>query len=106
MGLVLALALSVLPLILSTSPESASRRAFECGFENICHLRAPFSAKFFIISILFLIFDVEVRLLIPVLRLARLTVWRPRLILYLGLVLIVLLLGALYELSTGLLDWE
>ena len=52
MGLVLALALSVLPLILSTSPESASRRAFECGFENICHLRAPFSAKFFIISIL------------------------------------------------------
>ena len=56
------------------------------------------------ISILFLIFDVEVSLLIPVLSLARVPVWGPGLTLYLGLVLVVLLLGALYELRTGLLD--
>ena len=96
--------LSVLPILLSVDPNSATRTAFECGFENICNLRAPFSAKFFIISILFLIFDVEVSLLIPVLSLAGVSFWSPRLCVYLGLVLVILLLGALYELRTGLLD--
>ena len=56
------------------------------------------------ISILFLIFDVEVSLLLPVLILSGVSMWTPGLAAYLGLVLVVLLGGALYELGTGLLD--
>ena len=66
--------------------------------------RAPFSTKFFMISILFLIFDVEVALLLPVLCLGGVSLWGPGLGTYFLLVLGVLLAGALYELSTGLLD--
>nr|YP_009114517.1 NADH dehydrogenase subunit 3 [Zorotypus medoensis]AFY30508.1 NADH dehydrogenase subunit 3 [Zorotypus medoensis]AHY35146.1 NADH dehydrogenase subunit 3 [Zorotypus medoensis] len=38
---------------------------FECGFDPMCHPRLPFSLQFFIITILFLIFDAEISIIIP-----------------------------------------
>nr|AZL93366.1 NADH dehydrogenase subunit 3 [Parevania sp. ZJUH_2016024] len=38
---------------------------FECGFNNFKSSRLPFSVNFFIISIIFLIFDVEITLIMP-----------------------------------------
>ena len=65
MGLsVLFLGISAL-IQASGDSEAVRARAFECGFENISNIRNPFSIKFFILCILFLIFDIEIRLFIP-----------------------------------------
>nr|YP_003204688.1 NADH dehydrogenase subunit 3 [Evania appendigaster]ACL36005.1 NADH dehydrogenase subunit 3 [Evania appendigaster] len=46
-----------------TSLEKSS--PFECGFNNFKSSRLPFSIQFFIISIIFLIFDVEITVILP-----------------------------------------
>nr|YP_004935114.1 NADH dehydrogenase subunit 3 [Trimusculus reticulatus]AEQ93935.1 NADH dehydrogenase subunit 3 [Trimusculus reticulatus] len=77
---------------------------FECGFEPLTEMRAPFSTRFFILVVLFLIFDVEVALLFPILSMASSSgtvavAW--------GLLvfLLILLFGLFHEWSEGALDW-
>ena len=77
---------------------------FECGFDPFSKARTPFSLRFFIVIILFLIFDVEIALLLP------LAVAVPRACTggLVGLTLAVtfiLLAGLLHEWAQGALKW-
>nr|AGN71361.1 NADH dehydrogenase subunit 3 [Nyctimystes kubori] len=105
----LATALSVLLAILSfwlpsMSPDSEKLSPYECGFDPLGSARLPYSMRFFLVAILFLLFDLEIALLLP-------TPWAAQLpdplftILWSTMILILLTLGFVYEWMQGGLEW-
>lgn len=77
---------------------------FECGFDPNKSARIPFSLRFFLLTIIFLMFDVEVVLLIPIPQ--ALNSIHSYFILISGfLFLIGLLIGLLHEWREGSLEW-
>lgn len=79
-------------------------RTYECGFEPMARSRQAFCLRFFILAIIFLVFDVEIALLIPYVLSAGVGMS-----LYVkGLVfsfVVILILGLLHEYNEGSLDW-
>nr|WJR82117.1 NADH dehydrogenase subunit 3 [Amphimallon sp.] len=78
---------------------------FECGFDPKSSPRLPFSLQFFLIAIIFLIFDVEITLLIPLI----LTIKITNLLNYIIITsfFLTILLGGLYhEWNQGALTWS
>nr|WMC20806.1 NADH dehydrogenase subunit 3 [Chtenopteryx sicula] len=77
---------------------------FECGFDPSIHTRAPFSMRFFLLAVIFLIFDVEIILLMPLTMdiLNSNTHWPLTSTL---LFLTILLLGLFHEWNQGSLNW-
>lgn len=75
--------------------------SYECGFEPGSYTRIYFSYRFFLISILFIIFDVEISLILPVpfLMDREIGVW-----VFIFFV-IILIVGLIYEYICGSLDW-
>nr|WNH42374.1 NADH dehydrogenase subunit 3 [Neoperla socia]WNH42375.1 NADH dehydrogenase subunit 3 [Neoperla socia] len=77
---------------------------FECGFDPKSSSRLPFSLRFFLIAVIFLIFDVEIALLLPlilILPYSDLSIW----FLISSLFLVILLIGLYYEWNQGALQW-
>lgn len=82
----------------------AKRSPFECGFSPIGRARSPFRVQYFLLAVLFLIFDVEVCLFVPVLK----YLWRGGILVSVGVRImfrLILLLGLVYEFRCGALDW-
>lgn len=78
---------------------------YECGFDPKGSARLPFSLRFFLIAVIFLIFDVEITLLLPIastLRLTNIFSWFFTRIVF----LFILLLGLYYEWFQGALNWS
>nr|YP_009417414.1 NADH dehydrogenase subunit 3 [Laurentaeglyphea neocaledonica]AMW67754.1 NADH dehydrogenase subunit 3 [Laurentaeglyphea neocaledonica] len=78
---------------------------FECGFDPKGSARLPFSLRFFLIAVIFLIFDVEITLLLPlatIIQMTNLFSWTITGLLF----LIILLFGLYYEWYQGALDWS
>ena len=46
-------------------PDSEKVSVYECGFDPLGSSRTPFSVKFFLVGILFLVFDLEISFLFP-----------------------------------------
>jgi NADH-ubiquinone oxidoreductase chain 3 len=79
------------------------RSAFECGFESVGRARVPFSLRFFLLAVVFLIFDVEVVLISP-LPIVLFRALHTRLLVGVVFFLLLLLIGLLYEWYEGSLD--
>nr|YP_009441701.1 NADH dehydrogenase subunit 3 [Hydrochus carinatus]AOY39233.1 NADH dehydrogenase subunit 3 [Hydrochus carinatus] len=77
---------------------------FECGFDPKSSSRLPFSLQFFLIAVIFLIFDVEITLLIPLI----LTIKIINIMNYTIITiffLLILLIGLYHEWNQGALNW-
>nr|APX40661.1 NADH dehydrogenase subunit 3 [Mantura chrysanthemi] len=77
---------------------------FECGFDPKTSARLPFTLHFFLIAIIFLIFDVEITLLLPLiltLKISNIMSYSFVMIFF----ILVLLLGLYHEWKQGALNW-
>jgi len=85
-------------------PDSEKVSAYECGFEAFDDARSKFDVRFYLVSLLFIIFDLEIAFLFP---------WAVALgdiglfgfwsmVIFLG----VLTIGFIYEWKKGALEWE
>ncbi len=102
---IIAGALVVVPLIVApSSPDPEKLSAYECGFNAFGDARLKFDVRFYLVSILFIIFDLEVAFLFPWAITLRQTggfaFWS--MMVFLG----VLTVGFIYEWKKGALEWE
>ena len=107
MGLatVLAIVMAGIPLLVAPSrPDSEKLSAYECGFEAFDDSRGRFDVRFYLVAILFIIFDLEVAFLFP---------WAVSLrdvglfgFWSMMIFLTILTVGFLYEWKKGALEWE
>ena len=107
--LVIALGLScafvVVNFILSPKqPDPEKLSAYECGFEPFEDSRMEFDVRFYLVAILFIIFDLEIAFLFP---------WAIALkqigttgLIAMVVFLLVLVIGFIYEWNKGALEWD
>ena len=93
------------PLIAAVSrPDAEKNSAYECGFEPFESARLKFDIRFYLVAILFVIFDLEVAFLFPwavgFQHIGPLGFWSMMLF------LLILTIGFLYEWRKGALEWE
>ena len=77
---------------------------FECGFSPFKKARRPFSLRFFIVTLIFLIFDIEIALLLPLGLITKITNFTITSLVGL-LVVFILVGGLLHEWKQGALNW-
>ena len=104
-GLGLALGMTTLSFIVGDSkPDSEKLSAYECGFEAFDDARGRFDVRFYLVAILFIIFDLEVAFLFPwAISLGHIGIfgfWSMMIF------LILLTIGFIYEWKKGALEWE
>jgi len=85
-------------------PDAEKNSPYECGFEAFEDSRMKFDVRYYLVAILFIIFDLEIAFLFP---------WAIVLdqigtfgLLAMGIFLSVLVIGFIYEWKKGALEWE
>ncbi|WP_006786725.1 NADH-quinone oxidoreductase subunit A [Thiorhodospira sibirica] len=103
-----ALVVGVLPLVLGgvlgpQRPDAAKSAPYECGFEAFEDARMRFDVRFYLVAIVFIVFDLEIAFLFP---------WAVALgdlgwfgLASMGVFLAVLVVGFIYEWRRGALEW-
>jgi NADH-quinone oxidoreductase subunit A len=104
-GLLVGVAPQVIGFLLGPQrPDAAKNSPYECGFEAFDDARSKFDVRYYLVAILFILFDLEIAFLFP---------WAASLkeigatgfiamMIFLG----ILVVGFVYEWKKGALDWE
>ncbi len=107
--LIIALGLSVAFIVLNfilspKKPDPEKLSAYECGFEAFDDSRIEFDVRFYLVAILFIIFDLEIAFLFP----WAITLGNIGLLGFCSMMifLFILTVGFIYEWKKGALDWE
>uniref|UniRef100_A0AAU7YSV5 NADH-ubiquinone oxidoreductase chain 3 n=1 Tax=Rhopalus qinlinganus TaxID=3151527 RepID=A0AAU7YSV5_9HEMI len=77
---------------------------FECGFDPKSKARMPFSLQFFLMAVLFLIFDIEIAIILPMiitLKTSNIMSWSLTMTIFVS----VLIMGLYYEWKNNMLEW-
>ncbi|MFZ2163599.1 MAG: NADH-quinone oxidoreductase subunit A [Sideroxyarcus sp.] len=105
----IALVIGVLPLVLGkllgpNRPDEKKLSPYECGFEAFEDARMKFDVRFYLVAILFILFDLEIAFLFP---------WAIVLkeigtfgFVSMMIFLLILVVGFIYEWMKGALEWE
>jgi NADH-quinone oxidoreductase subunit A len=96
---------SALGRYFSRSPDDAQKlSAYECGFEAFEETRMKFDVRYYLVAILFIVFDLEIAFLFP---------WAVALesigtfgLVSMGIFLGILVVGFIYEWKKGALEWD
>ena len=107
--ILVGLAVGVVPLILGkilapSNPDSEKNSPYECGFEAFEDARMKFDVRYYLVAILFILFDLEIAFLFPwavVLQEIGLFGFIAMMV-FLG----ILIVGFVYEWMKGALEWE
>ncbi len=91
-------------ILAPSKPDAEKNSPYECGFEAFEDARLKFDVRYYLVAILFIIFDLEIAFLFP---------WAIVLediglfgIVAMGIFLGVLVIGFIYEWKKGALEWE
>ncbi|MDB9743781.1 NADH-quinone oxidoreductase subunit A [Pelagibacteraceae bacterium] len=91
-------------LVAPSNPDPEKLSAYECGFEPFDDSRIEFDVRFYLVAILFIIFDLEIAFLFPwaisLSEIGAMGFWS--MMIFLG----VLTIGFIYEWKKGALEWE
>ena len=101
----LAVGMTLLSFVIGDSqPDQEKLSAYECGFEAFDDARGRFDVRFYLVAILFIIFDLEVAFLFP----WAITLGKIGLFGFWSMMifLTVLTIGFIYEWKKGALEWE
>jgi|TARA_B100000795_G_scaffold102819_1_gene75808 NADH-quinone oxidoreductase subunit A len=107
--ILVSVAIASLPILVSRlinkgEVNKAKTSAYECGFENFSDARMQFDIRFYLVAILFIVFDLEIAFLFP---------WAVVIddlgingLIIMSIFLLVLVIGFIYEWKKGALDWD
>jgi NADH-quinone oxidoreductase subunit A len=86
------------------NPDAAKNSPYECGFEAFEDARMKFDVRYYLVAILFILFDLEIAFLFPwavaLKEIGPVGFWA--MMIFLG----ILVVGFIYEWKKGALDWE
>nr|YP_001425533.1 NADH dehydrogenase subunit 3 [Paleosuchus trigonatus]AER37455.1 NADH dehydrogenase subunit 3 [Paleosuchus trigonatus]AJD00223.1 NADH dehydrogenase subunit 3 [Paleosuchus trigonatus]QOI74204.1 NADH dehydrogenase subunit 3 [Paleosuchus trigonatus]CAM35779.1 NADH dehydrogenase subunit 3 [Paleosuchus trigonatus] len=91
-------------MMAETSPDPEKLSPYECGFDPLGSARLPLSIRFFMIAILFLLFDLEIAILLP-LAWSIHTLHPTKTIMCTIAIFLLLFIGLMYEWLQGGLEW-
>ena len=107
--IIVSVSIGALPIIVSRflnkgEQNAAKESAYECGFENFDDARMKFDIRFYLVAILFIIFDLEIAFLFPwAISLGKIGIFGFTSMM---IFLFILTIGFIYEWKKGALDWE
>ena len=110
--ILVGLAIGLGPLILGKlvsphKPDSEKNSPYECGFEAFEDARMKFDVRYYLVAILFILFDLEIAFLFPwAVTLRESSAKDPYVFWAMMLFLFVLVVGFIYEWVKGALEWD
>jgi NADH-quinone oxidoreductase subunit A len=107
--IVLGILFGIVPLVAGAiirpkAPYAEKNSPYECGFAPFEDARLPFDVKFYLVAILFIIFDLETAFLFPWAVVMHGIGWFG--IVAMGIFVGLLVVGFIYEWKKGALEWE
>nr|YP_011010322.1 NADH dehydrogenase subunit 3 [Metrocoris vietnamensis]WPW46937.1 NADH dehydrogenase subunit 3 [Metrocoris vietnamensis] len=111
LSITLSMTISLLLMVICSTISKKSKNnrekmtPFECGFDPKSSSRMPFSMQFFMVAMMFLIFDVEIVIILPTIKMIQMSelyMW----FIVTSTFIIILMMGLYHEWKNGILEWS